>query len=99
MWVSEKDIVEIWKKNKDKRGSFAALLTDLVAFYLTCLLPNYGLDMVSLELIYTYLGGRKQRVKTNDKYGESLFVVPQGFIMGLLLFNVFYATIFYLLMI
>ena len=59
----------------------------------------YDLDMASLKLIYNYLGGRKQRVKTNDKYGESLFVMPQGFIMELLLFSVFYATIFYVLMI
>ena len=44
-------LLKYGKKNKDKRGSFAALLTDLVAFYLTCLLPNYLL----MVLIWCHL--------------------------------------------
>ena len=54
----------------------------------------YGFD---LALIYTYLGGRKQRVKINDKYSsweEILFGVPQGSIIGLLLLNIFIWDLF-----
>ena len=42
--------------------------------------------------MYSYFNSRKQRVKINDKYSsfeEKLFGVPQGSILGSLLFNIF----------
>ena len=46
----------------------------------------------ALKFIYSYLMGRKQRTKINSSYtsfAEILFSVPQGSILGLLLFNAY----------
>ena len=70
-------LVKKWKKIRDNRGSFAAILTDLSKAF-DCLLHNlviaklrvYRSDMASLKVIYNYLCGRKQKVKINDKYSS-----------------------------
>ena len=65
-------------KSVDNSGAFDALLIDL--------------SKRSLVLIYNYLSNLKQRVKINHSYSswsEILFGVPQGSILGLLLFNIF----------
>ena len=91
-------------KYRDKGGSFKAVLTDLSKTF-DCLLHDlliaklhaYGFDMASLKLIYTYLCGRKQRLKINDKcslWEEILFRVPQRPILGPLLFNIFICDLF-----
>ena len=49
----------------------------------------YGFSKESLKFIYSYLKGRNQRVKINLSYNswkEILNGVPQGSILGLLLF-------------
>ena len=48
--------------------------------------------MVALRLIQNHLSNQKQRTKINTEYGsweEILFGVPQGSILGILLFNFF----------
>ena len=55
-------------------------------------LHAYGLSMDAIIFIYSYLKRRKQEVKINDT--ESLFRillsrVPQGSILGPILFNIF----------
>ena len=63
-------------------------------------LDAYGFDKNALKLVNSYLTYRKQRVKINDKYSswsEILFGVPQGSILGPLLFNVFICDMFYFL--
>ena len=55
-------------------------------------LHSHGFDKKSLVLVYNYLSHRRQSVKINDFYSsrtEILFGVPQGFVLGPLLFNMF----------
>ena len=52
----------------------------------------YGIDKKSLNLLRSYLSGRKQRVKLNPNYNSFVDIdrgVPQGSILGQLLFNIF----------
>ena len=100
-------LIETWKKSVDSGGAFGALMIDLSKSFhcrshdlLIAKLDAYGFDKKSLKLVYSYFSNRKQRVKINDTYsslGEMLFGVPQGSILGPLLFNIFICDMFYFL--
>ena len=61
-------------------------------------LSAYGLSDEAVLLLKSYLSDRKQRIKLNNivsSWSEIKKGVPQGSILGLLLFNVFINDIFY----
>ena len=98
-------LIEKWKKSVDNGGSFGALMTDLSKAFvylshelLIAKLDAYGFDNNSLKLIFNYLSNRKQRVKINESFSsweEILYEVPQGSILGPLLFNIFICDVLF----
>ena len=60
----------------------------------------YGFHIDALKLIHDYLSNRKQGVKVNDTYSlwkDIFYGVPQGSILGPLLFNIHLCGLFHFL--
>ena len=63
-------------------------------------LEAYGFYIDALKLIHDYLSNTKQSVKINEAYSswkDIFYGVPQGSILGSLLFNIHLCDLFYFL--
>ena len=85
------------RKILDKGEIFGALLTDLSKNSDCVTHDLLEVKLHALNLIFDYVTGRKQRVKINSSFNSYLDIfqgVPQGSILGSLLFNLFLCDLF-----
>ena len=92
-------LIENWKKHLDNKKIEGTVLMDLSKAFdyiphdlLIVKLRAYGFNKKASNFLYSYLKCRKQSVKINDteSFLQILFSgVPQGSILGLILFNLF----------
>ena len=97
-------LLERWQGAVDHKKVFGTLLTDLSKAF-DCLshgllianINAYGFSLPALKLSHDYLSNRQQRTKVNHDFSlweEVLFEVPQGSVLGSILFNIFLSDFF-----
>ena len=92
-------LLQAWQKEPDESSYAGRVLIDFLKAYdwlphelIIAKCEAYGFDNISLKLFQSYFLNRKQRVKLWSAISEQIDIligIPQGFISGLLIFNIF----------